>query len=52
MEDVKAFNIRIPREMHNFLRKLSYDTHIPMNSLIIESLKKFMKNHDKKIDGQ
>jgi len=52
MDNIKAMNIRIPVEMHEFLRSFAFNTRIPMNTLIIECIKKFMKNHEKKVDSQ
>lgn len=48
IQNIKTFNIRIPREIWLFLKKQSIETESSMNMLIVECLKKQMKKKAEK----
>lgn len=43
----KTFNVRVPVELWKFLKRLSMEKEVSMNSLIIESLAKMKKKYEK-----
>jgi len=49
MSNIKAFQIRMPRDLWVFLKKKSITKEKPMNVLIIELLEKDKKNSEKKL---
>ncbi len=48
MEKTKAFNIRIPKHLWEFLRKRSTDKEKSMNSILMDLLEKHMKQIEKR----
>lgn len=49
MDDIKAFNIRIPKDMWVFLKKKSIDQEKAMNAIVIDCLEKYKKKCEKKL---
>jgi predicted HicB family RNase H-like nuclease len=47
VEKIKAFNIRIPREMWSFLKMQSVVQERSMNLIVLECLNKYKKNIEK-----
>lgn len=52
MEQNKAMNIRIPKELWSFGKKKAIDREMSFNQLVIELLEKYKKKCDKKVDDQ
>lgn len=48
MEEIKAFNIRVPKELWVFLKKQSIEQEKTMNAIIQTVLEKYKKGFDKK----
>lgn len=55
-QDIKAFNIRMTKEMWIFLKKKAVDSEMSMNSIIIYCLDKYRKksqnNSQNNVDNQ
>jgi predicted HicB family RNase H-like nuclease len=49
MQKLVPVSIRIPKELHTFLRKTAFEQDISMNSIILKCLKKFKKREEKKL---
>lgn len=45
MKELKAFNVRIPKELWSFLKKDALDKEISLNVLINLCLKKYRELH-------
>lgn len=52
MDDLKSFHLRLEREMYKNLRKVSFLTEKPMNSIIQEGLEKIMKEYKKVLTSE
>jgi hypothetical protein len=48
VENIKAFNVRLPKELWAFLKKKSIEQEKPMNVIIMSCLSKFKEKCDKK----
>ena len=48
--DVKAFNVRIPRDVWAFVKKKAVDRETSFNLIIVELLTKYKKKCEKKVD--
>ena len=46
----KSFNIRLPKDLWVFLKKLSADQETSMNEIVITLIKRHRKNVEKRID--
>jgi len=51
VDNEKSFNVRMPKQVHTFLRRYSVDTETSMNAIIVECLEKYKKNIEKKVDA-
>lgn len=52
MEEIKAFNIRLSRDLWKFLKKDSIDQEMSMNQIIITCLEKYkLEKRKKKLTG-
>lgn len=49
MDNIKAFNIRIPKDIWVFLKKKSIDQEKAMNAIVIDCLEKYKKKCEKKL---
>lgn len=49
MENLKAFNVRIPRELWAYLKKLSVDKEKSMNDIVTNLILKHKKNSEKSL---
>ena len=48
MAKFKIFTIRMPLELHEWLRKRAFETRQSINQLIIQALEAFRKKSEKK----
>lgn len=48
-EPLKTFNVRIPKSLWAYVKKLSVDRDQSMNSLLINLLEKYKKNNENKL---
>lgn len=51
MDKVKAFQVRLPKELWVFIKKLSIKTEQPMNELIIRAIEMLKKQSKEKVDS-
>ena len=49
-KDIKALNIRIPKDLWVFLRKAALDQETSMNEIIIRCVEKYRKKIENKVD--
>lgn len=49
MEELKSFNIRLPKTIWKFLKKTSAEQEVSMISIITDCLEKYKKNQEKKL---
>lgn len=49
MKGIKAFQIRLPKEIWAFLKKKSVDRELSMNQMIIECLTKYKNKSENKL---
>jgi len=49
MNDIKALNIRLPKELWSFAKKKGTDREMSMNQIIIELLNKYKKKCENKL---
>jgi ATP-dependent protease Clp ATPase subunit len=49
MSNIKAFNIRLPKEIWAFLKKQSIDQEKAMNVIVVDCLEKYKKKFEKKL---
>lgn len=45
---MQAISIRFPEEIYQLLRKESYELHKPMNTIVVEAVKKELEKHEAK----
>ena len=50
MDDMKAFQVRLPREIWVFLKKKAAEGDISMANIIIDCLTKYKKKCEKGVD--
>jgi len=48
----KSYNFRMPHDIWHFMRKLSFDTEVSMNSMLIEAVTAYKKKIEKRIEKQ
>ncbi len=48
----KSFNFRIPHDIWYFMRKLSLDTGLSMNTMLIDAVTTYKKKMEKRIEKQ
>jgi predicted HicB family RNase H-like nuclease len=41
-DDMQAFSVRLPRDLHEWLRRESFETRTAMNALVAEALSEFL----------
>lgn len=51
MTNIKAFNIRLPKEMWIFIKKKAIDREMSINQLLIELIKKYQKKFENSVDN-
>lgn len=51
MEKTKAFNIRLPKNLWEFLRKRSTDKEKSMNAILMELIEKHKNRVEKRVDA-
>lgn len=49
MEELKSFNIRLPKNIWKFLKKSAAEQEVSMLSIITECLERYKKNQEKKL---
>lgn len=49
MDKLINLSIRLPKELHTFLRKNAFDQNTSINSVILKCLQKFKKKEEKKL---
>lgn len=49
MKEVKAFSVKMPKELWSFLKKRSVDCDMKMNEIIISLLEKYRKRIENKL---
>jgi predicted HicB family RNase H-like nuclease len=52
VENIKTFNIRMPKSIWEFLKKQSIAQEKSMNEIIRNRLEIYKKNSDKRVDEQ
>jgi predicted HicB family RNase H-like nuclease len=48
MNDLKTFNVRVPREIWIFLKRKAMDSDMSMNAIILACLDKYKRKCEKK----
>lgn len=51
-DEPKTFNTRMPKDLWLFMRRLSIDTGVSMNSMIVDAVAVFKKKAEKKLEKQ
>jgi hypothetical protein len=51
-EDTQAMSIRLARDLHDWLRRESFETRKAMNALITEALTEYRAKHDPDHEGE
>lgn len=47
---MQAISIRFPKEVYQLLRKESYELHKPMNTIVVEAVKKELEALEKECE--
>ena len=49
-EDTQAMSIRLPRDLHEWLRQEAFETRVAMNAIIAEALSEYRASQRRKTD--
>lgn len=50
VEEIKTFNVRVPKKLWSFVKKSAVDKDMSMNDIVIKCLEKYRKNIEKRFD--
>jgi predicted HicB family RNase H-like nuclease len=50
--EIKAFNVRMPRQTWKFLKELALRQELTMNEIILKCVNKLEKKHEKIVDQE
>jgi hypothetical protein len=49
MAEIKAFNVKVPKELWAYLKKRSVDCDMSMNDIVNSLLRKYKERNEKKL---